>query len=420
MHVVLAAVGILAPLSAQSPTLAIVGGTVYPVSGPRIEKATVLVRDGRIAAVGANVAVPADAQRIEAAGKWITPGLINVVSVLGLVEVRLSGGATDEAARGTNNIAAAFRPWEALDAASPLFAATRNDGITTVGVLPSGNLIAGQHALIDLVDGPGQTMLRKAPSAMVAQIESAAPAGVGSRGELIGKLRTLLDDAREWPARRASVEEGRSRPLSAAPADLDALQPVLAGTLPLLVFADRAAEIDAVLRLAADYRIRLILGGAAEAWQRADRLAAAGVPVLVGGIRNIPGSFDQLGSREDNAALLRRAGVTVVLVSDSYGDGDHFNVRNVRFEAGNAVANGLPWEEALRALTAAPAEILGVADSVGTLQPGRDANLVVWSGDPFEFATVAEAVIIRGTRVDGPSRQDELMRRYRTLPPTWR
>jgi imidazolonepropionase-like amidohydrolase len=142
--------------------------------------------------------------------------------------------------------------------------------------------------------------------------------------------------------------------------------------------------------------------------------------VLVGGIRNIPGSFDQLGSREDNAALLRRAGVTVVLVSDSYGDGDHFNVRNVRFEAGNAVANGLPWEEALRALTAAPAEILGVADSVGTLQPGRDANLVVWSGDPFEFATVAEAVIIRGTRVDGPSRQDELMRRYRTLPPTWR
>ena len=413
-------VGLMASLAAQSPTLAIIGGTVYPVSGPRLEKATVLVRDGRIAAVGTDVAIPAGAQRIEAAGKWVTPGLINVASVLGIVEVPLSGGATDVMARGTDGIAAAFRPWEALDAGSPLFAVTRNDGITTVGLLPSGNLIAGQHALLDLVDGPGQTMLRKAPAAMVAQVNEATSAGVGSRGELIGKLRALLDDARAWPARRASVEEGRSRPLAAPPADLEALQPVLGGTLPLLVFADRVAEIDAVLRLAAHYTLRVILGGAAEAWQRADQLAAAGIPVLVGGIRNIPSSFNQLGTREDNAALLRRAGVTVVLVSDSYGDGQHFNVRNVRFEAGNAVANGLPWDEALRGLTAAPADVFGLADRVGTLQAGLEANLVVWSGDPFEFATVAEAVIIRGTRVDAPSRQDELMKRYRTLPPAWR
>jgi imidazolonepropionase-like amidohydrolase len=413
-------VGIVVSLTAQTPTLAIVGGIVYPVSGPRLEKATVLIRDGRIAAVGTDVAVPADAQRIDAAGKWVTPGLINVASVLGIVEVPLSGGATDDTARGTNNVAAAFRPWEALDAASPLFAATRNDGITTAGLLPSGNLIAGQHALIDLVDGPGQTMLRRGPSAMVAQVNDATPAGAGSRGELIGKLRTLLDDARGWPARRTNVEEGRSRPLAAPPADLDALQPVLAGTIPLLVFADRVAEIDAVMRLAVDYKVRVVLGGAAEAWQRAAELAAAGIPALVGGIRNIPLSFNELGAREDNAALLRRAGVTIVMVSDSYGDGQHFNVRNVRFEAGNAVANGLSWEDALRALTTAPATVFGVADRVGTLQAGLDANVVVWSGDPFEFSTVAEAVIIRGTRVDAPSRQDELMRRYRTLPPSFR
>jgi imidazolonepropionase-like amidohydrolase len=409
----------LAPLGAQSPAIAIVGGTVYPVSGPRLENATVLIQDGRIA-VGTNVAVPAGAQRIEAAGKWVTPGLINVVSVLGLVEVQLSGGATDNTARGTNNIAAAFRPWEALDAASPHWASTRNDGITTVGMRPSSNLIAGQHALIDLVNAPGQDMLRRAPSAMVAEIQSATAAGVESRGELITKLRQLLDDARDWPSRRTSVEENRSRPLAAPPADLEALQPVIAGTLSLFVFADRVAEIDAVLRIATDYKIRVVLGGASEAWQRADRLAAAGIPVVVGGIRNIPSSFDKLGAREDNAALLRRAGVTVLLVSDSYGDGEQFNVRNVRFEAGNAVANGLPWDEALRAVTLAPAEVFGVADRVGSLQAGLDANVVVWSGDPFEFSTAAEVVIIRGTRVDAPSRQDELMRRYRTLPPTWR
>jgi imidazolonepropionase-like amidohydrolase len=410
---------IVAALTAQTSSLAIVGGTVHPVSGPRVENATVLVQDGRITAIGQNLAVPAGAQRIDATGKWVTPGLINAVTVLGLVEVPLSGGDTDESARGTNNIAAAFRPWEALDAASPLFGATRNDGITSVGLVPSGNLVSGQYALVDLVDGRGEAMLRRAPAAMVAQMDSAASAGVDSRGELVAKLRTLLDDAREWPARRPSVEEGRSRALAATPADLDALQPVLAGTLPLFVFADRAAEIDAVLRLAADYKLRIVLGGAAEAWQRADRLAAAGIPVVVGGIRNIPGSFSQLGARGDNAALLRRAGVTVILVSDSYGDGQHFNARNVRFEAGNAVADGMTWDDALRALTAAPAEVFGAGDRLGTLQPGRDANLVVWSGDPFEFATVAEAVIIRGVRLDGPSRQDELMQRYRTLPPRY-
>jgi imidazolonepropionase-like amidohydrolase len=147
--------------------------------------------------------------------------------------------------------------------------------------------------------------------------------GVESRGELITKLRQLLDDARDWPSRRTSVEENRSRPLAAPPADLEALQPVIAGTLPLFVFADRVAEIDASLRIAIDYKIRVVLGGASEAWQRADRLAAAGIPVVVGGIRNIPSSFDKLGAREDNAALLRRVERRSVRVLDRGRGGDH-------------------------------------------------------------------------------------------------
>jgi imidazolonepropionase-like amidohydrolase len=260
-------------------------------------------------------------------------------------------------------------------------------------------------------------MLREAPSAMVVRVQQAGAAGTASRGELFGKLRILLEEARDWPTLRDAVGENRSRPLSARPADFEALQPVIAGTLPLLVVADRVAEIDAVLRLRADVpAIHIILASASEAWQRATDLAEAGIPVIVGGIRNIPDSFDRLNTRGDNAALLQRAGVRVILESDSYGDGSHFNVRNVRFEAGNAVANGMTWDAALSAVTLVPAEVFGVADRVGTLQPGLDANVVVWSGDPFEFATRAEAVFIRGVRVDAPSRQDELMERYRTLP----
>jgi imidazolonepropionase-like amidohydrolase len=411
-----------ASANARQPAMvAIVGGTVHPVSGPPLERATVLIRDDVIAAVGPDIDVPAGAERIDAAGRWVTPGLFNVVSVVGLVEIPLSGGATDERATGSNNIAAAFRPWEAFDAASPLLAATRNDGITTIGLMPAGNLISGQHALVDLAAGRLDGMLRLAPSAMVARVQQAAPAGAASRGELFGKLRTLLEEARDWPALRDAVAENRSRPLLATPADFEALQPVVAGTLPLVVVADRAAEIDAVLRLASDFpSLRIVLLSASEAWQRAPELAAAGIPVVVGGIRNIPDSFDRLNTREDNAALLQRAGVQVILNSDSYGDGDHFNVRNVRFEAGNAVANGMAWDDALRAVTLTPAEVFRVADRVGSLQPGLDANVAVWSGDPFEFATRAEAVFVRGVRVDAPSRQDELMQRYRTLPPAGR
>jgi imidazolonepropionase-like amidohydrolase len=400
---------------AQTTAIAIVGGTVHPVSGPRIERGTVLIRDGRIAAVGADVTVPADAQRLDATGKWVTPGLINVVSVLGLVEIQLSGGATDERALGRNNIAAAFRPWDAFDSASPLITATRNDGITTIGLMPAGNLVSGQHALVDLANGPGAAMVRRAPSAMVVRVQEASPAGTASRGELLAKLRTLLTEARDWPGLRGPFGENRTGPLLATAADYEALQPVMTGTLPLLVVADRVTEIDAVLRLVADFKVRVILVSASEAWQRAPELAAAGVPVVVGGIRNIPDSFDRLNTRDDNAALLRRAGVTVILQSDSYGDGNHFNVRNIRFEAGNAAGNGMTWDDALRAVTAVPAEVFGVGDRIGALRPDMDANVVVWSGDPFEFSTRAEAVFIRGTRVDTPGRQDQLMERYRPV-----
>jgi imidazolonepropionase-like amidohydrolase len=406
--------------AAQTRPIAIVGGTVYTVTGAPIERGTIVIRDGLIESVGENVTIPADAERIDATGRWVTPGLVNVVTQLGIVEIPLSGGPTDESATGHADIAAAFRPWEAFNAASPLLAATRNDGITTIGIFPTNNLVAGQHALVDLVGGPAAAMLRKAPTAIVAQAQNAAAAGTASRAELIQKLRQLLEEARDWPDRRVAFDENRSRPLLAQPADYEALQPVINGELPLIVVVDRVTEIDAVLNLAADFGLRVILASASEAWQRTNVLAARQVPVIVGGIRNIPDTFDRLGTRDDNAALLSAAGVTVLIVSDSYGDGAHFNARNVRFEAGNAVGSGMNWDAALKAVTQAPAEVFGVADRIGTLAPGLDANVVVWSGDPFEFATRAEVVFIRGTRVDGPSRQDELMQRYRTLPPAYR
>src|SRR5712691_4688955 len=159
----------------------------------------------------------------------------------------------------------------------------------------------------------------------------------------------------------------------------------------------------------------MIVGGA-EAWLTADRLAAAQVPVLTGAMSNIPSSFATLNQRQENAGLLRHAGVRVALVATGGNDVTRFNARNLKYEAGNAVAYGMSHDDALRAVTLTPAELFGVSDRIGSLQPGRDANVVIWSGDPFEFSTQVEHVLIRGRELQEPSRQELLIERYKPHP----
>ena len=397
--------------------VAIVGARVYPVSGPMIENATVIIRDGKVAAVGANVPVPADARRIDAAGKWVTPGLFNTESRLGLTEIGAVPETNEGTARGRDQISAAFRVWEGFNPASVLLAPARNEGVTSVVIVPGGGLVAGQAAVVDLSGTTIVDMLRRGPAAMIAQLGNAEAGGTGARGELIMRLRALLDEARTYRTRTAG-RAPRPAPteFEASRTHLAAMIPVLTGQIPLVIGADMASDIDAALRLADEYDLRIMISGGAEAWKVADRLAAAQVPVLTGALNNIPGGFSSLGARQENAALLRRAGVNVLLVG---AGGEAFNVRNIRQEAGNAVAYGMTWDDALRAVTLAPAEAFGVATQVGTIQAGRDANIVVWSGDPFEFSTRAEQVFIRGVDVKAPSRQDMLIERYKTLPPDY-
>ena len=405
---------------AGAQTIAITGGKVYPVSGPAIENGIVVIRDGKIIAVGANVSVPSDATRIDATGKWVTPGLVNASTSLGLVEISQESQTRDESAEGKDHVAASFTVWEGLNTTSVMFAPAREDGVTSVAVLPSGGLISGQAAFLDLVDGTVTDMVLKAPIAMVATIGDKGSAGVSSRGELLGKLREVLDDAKTYRTRKADFERAQTRPFAATRLDLEALAPVLDGRLPLMVRVDKASDIDAALKLAKDYNLKMIINGGAEAWMLADRIAEAKVPVLTGAMNNIPGSFATLGARQENAGLLRTAGVTVVLIGNGPGDGETFNVRNIRQEAGNAVAYGMTWDDALRAITLGPSELFGLGDRVGTLQVGRAANVVVWSGDPFELRTVPEHVFLRGKEVTRSSRQDQLTDRYKTLPPDYK
>jgi len=410
----------LAPVASGAQTIAITGGRVFPVSGDPIDDGTVLIRDGRIVAVGADVAVPADAQRIDATGKWVTPGLFNAATRLGLVEVGAVAETRNASARSTDEdrVNAAFRVWEGLNPLSVLFAAARNEGVTTVGVRPQGGFFAGQSAVIDIVDGTVDDMVVRGPVAMALSVGNQG-AGVGARGEFWQRVRELLDDVRAYRSNRALYDRGEGRALAASRSDLEALIPVIEGRMLLAVEADAAADIETALGIARDYGMRIAIVGGSDAWRVADRLAAARVPVIAGAMNNIPDSWSQLGARQENPGLLRRAGVAVSLLGTG-NDPDAQNVRNIRQEAGNAVAYGMSWTDALRAVTLAPAELYGVADHVGSLQPGRTANVVVWSGDPFEFNTVPEHVIVHGREMNSPSRQDMLMERYKTLPPVYK
>lgn len=400
--------------AAAQSVIAIEGGTVHTMTGPAIEGATVLIRDGRIEAVGTGLTVPPGAHRIDARGGHVTPGFIESGTQIGLVEVGAVAGSVDHTLTQTaavrDQIRAALDIVDGLNPASTVIAVTRIEGITTAVSRPRGGLIAGQGAVIDLDGASLDRMLVRSPVGMWASLGEAG-AGVvgGTRAASTMRLREVLEDARAYVQRRGDYDRGATREYAASRLDLDALGPVLAGEIPLVIEAHRASDIIGALRIAADYDLRMILAGATEGWMVAGDIARAGVPVVVRVMENLPGSFERLGARYENAALLQQAGVRVILTS-----GDTHNARNLRQEAGYAVAYGLPHDEALRSVTRHAAELWGL-DDYGTLEAAKVANVVVWGGDPLEILTPVQHVIIRGREIPRVSRQTELRDRYMDL-----
>jgi len=290
---------------------------------------------------------------------------------------------------------------------------TRMEGVTSSVLVPRGGLVSGRGAVVRLLGGSVDEMVVRAPAAVFATAAGAGRgAAYGARGGVFLRLRELIDDVRQYARRRAEFERNQMRKVNASRLDLEALIPVVEGKLPLVVEAHRASDVQALLRLAREQKIRLVLTGCEEGWLVAREIAAARVPVILSALPDLPKSFEQLGARLDNAALLATAGVQIAISPRE--DGGHFS-RTLRLEAGNAVANGLSWEAALTAITRGPAEIFEVGAALGTLAPGKAADLVLWSGDPFEPLTRPVRVIIRGRDVPLRSRQSELRDRYRDL-----
>jgi imidazolonepropionase-like amidohydrolase len=392
--------------------VAITNGRIFTVSGAVIEKGTVVIAGGKITAIGANVTVPPGAKIIDAANKIITPGWIESATSIGIVEI--GNGAEGTADQGTTekDLSAAFNVLDAFNPYSTVIPVTRVEGITRAVVAPSstGNVILGQAALFDLAGDQVPASITRAPVAVFAALgESGAGLAGGSRASAVLRLREALQDAVDFNRNRAAWNAAQRRPYARGRLDLEALKPVILGEIPLAIQANRASDLLAAIRLADEFKLKLVLMGAAEGWMVAPELARRNIPVVIKPLTNIP-SFDALGASLENAARLQKAGVTLVLSSF-----DTHNARNLRQEAGNAISYGLDRNDALRAVTLTPARTWGVADRTGSLEVGKDADLVVWSGDPFELTTAAEHVFILGREMSKDTRQKALFDKYRTL-----
>ncbi len=411
---------------AQADTVAIVGGKVHTV-GPQgtLERATILIGDGRVLAVGSDVEVPDGVQTIDASGKVVTPGLYAAMGQFGLGEVDLSADPNDSEQAG-EQFTAGFDVADAFNPRATHIAVNRIEGVTRATIVPrprfafmeesTSHVISGLGAVVHLGDA-NNLQRRKAVLVVSLGAGGSAFAG-GSRAAAWLMLRQALDEARTYVDARDDYE--RDEFVHSA-RDLEALGGVLEGETRLLVGVDRASDIEVLLGLVREYDLRAIIAGGSEAWMVADELAAANVPVVLDPTHNLPGNFDRINERRENAVILNDAGVRVSFVES---ESPTHNARNITQLAGNAVADGMPWDDALRSITLTPAEMFGVADSVGSIEPGKMADIVIWPGDPLELMNYPDAVFINGEPIPMISRQTLLRDRYlqdeASKPPAFR
>ena len=413
--------------SAAAETVAIVHAKAWTLiegsAGP-IDDATIAIRDGRYESVIAGGAAPAGARVIDARGRIVTPGLMNADTHLGLVEVS-SLDETRDYGVDSGALGAAFDVQYGLNANSVLLPGVLADGLTRAVTSPSAASDAalfGMGAVLRIA--PGADLLDRAQSALYAGIGGgAAKKGGGSRSAQWQLLRNAFDEGRSYVPKAAAGPRAQLQ----NSINVAALHAALEKRMPLVLQVARESDIRQAVRLADDYRLPLIVLGGAEAWRCAELLAAHKAGVVIDPEADLPFNFDELGARADSAAILQRAGVAIAFtVSGNTIHLSHNAGEAVREAAGLSVANGLPYAEALKALTVNPARLFGIADHYGSMARGLDADLVIWSGDPLEPASAADVVLARGADASHVTRQTLLRDRDApnaaagALPPAYR
>lgn len=400
-------------------TYVIRNARIVTLAGPDIENGTVVIRDGKIDAVGANLSVPAGAQTIEARGLTVYPGMMDAGTSMGLVEVpQGANGTADTSEVGELNPNA--KAIIAVNQHSAHIAVTRVDGITHAVTLPQGGLISGQAAIINLV---GTTPMEMAVVPYAALVINYPRLG-GQRGDFgppqattditaaitaaerqLDQIRKLLRDGESYGRAMDAYAKDNSLPRRDRNLVLEALVPYVRGERPVIIRADREGELRGAIKFAEEMKLKPILLGGDDAWKIAGLLKEKNVPVILTGVLNLPSREDDpYDTLYENAAKLQQAGVRFCISTGDAGA----EVRSLPFNAGMAAAFGLPKEEALKSVTLYPAQIMNVSDRLGSIEKGKVANLVVTDGDLLEVRTHVRYLFIDGRQVPLTSRHTEL------------
>jgi imidazolonepropionase-like amidohydrolase len=410
-------------MSAPPGVYVIRNARVVTVSGADIDRGMILIRNGRIEAVGMTINAPAGAQEIDASGLIVYPGMMDAGTNMGLTEISAVGATVD-----TNELGDLNPNVQAIVAINPHTAhvdVTRVAGVTNVLSMPSGGLISGQAAIINLNGTTGSEMSIVRAAALVMSLPQAGGGGgffqqtqappsqeaLTAREQQTERLRKMLRDAEAYGrAQDAYRRDPGSVPRPDTDVALASLVPYVRGERPVLFRADRESDIRAAIRFAEEMKLKAIILGGDDAWKVASLLKAKNVPVILTGVLDMPlREDDPYDVHYGNAAALQQAGVRFCI---STGDsGAH--VRDLPFQAGMAAAFGLPRTEALKAVTLYPAQIMGVSDRLGSIEAGKLANLVVTDGDLLEARTNVRYLFIGGRQIPLVSRHTQLYETFK-------
>ncbi|WP_076920915.1 amidohydrolase family protein [Pseudoalteromonas sp. SK20] len=392
----LVAAGLLVSGAVSAQSLAIINATLHTSSDQGVlESASIVMNDGKITAIN-----PSDVKAdkiIDAKGQIVTPGFIATVNQLGLVEVGAVAGSRDA---GEEKAGIDFDASLAFNPRSSLIPYARKGGVTRDLITPYGgdSIFAGLASVVDL-SGSFESVNKK-QAALVVHL------GERSKGSRAFTLQTLINKLDEHQT-KASKEAKKD---DAKPSAEDKIMAkVLKGDMPLLISVSRASDIVELIKVKQQFGVNIVLNGAQDAVVVKDRIAKAGIPVIISAMDNLPGSFDSLHASLNNAGILEKAGVKVLLTVG--GDASH-NVYQLRYDAGNAVSYGMSQQGALKAMTSNVADVFGI--NAGSLEVGKAADVVMWSNDPFELSSHVNKMFINGVEVSTESRQDKLRERYTT------
>jgi imidazolonepropionase-like amidohydrolase len=417
--------------SQPSSTYAITHAKIFTVAGNPIEEGTLIIRDGKIAAVGAGVEVPAGAQVIDAKGLQVYPGLFDPITQMGLREIGAVSATVDSSETGSFNpdVVAAT----AVSPSSEHIPVTRAAGITEVLAVPgsggfdsggSRGVLGGQASAIHLAGWAIEEMLLKKSAAMVlnwprietrtfdfetfSRKEKPFSEAKQEYEKQVNELTDWLERARHY----AQVMEKSSAAKYNRDLKLEALVPVIRGELPLLVFADRARDIRNAVEYCDKHNLRMILAGGDEAYKVKDLLRSKSIPVILRPTLTLPEDEDDPYDR----LLSQPAELAAADVKFAFGSFDNSFARRLGQNAANAVAHGLRYDEALRAVTVNPAQIFGLGNQIGTLETGKIANVIVTNGDPLEVTTDVRYLFIRGQLTSTNNRHKSLYEKYLNRP----